>query len=454
MTRRILYAMLVTALGLNLILGARIYLANADAAEKDDIYGNLELFTRALERVRRDYVDGEKLTYEDLVHNALQGMLSELDPHSEFMDSSKFSELREDTEGAFGGVGLVLSVRQDTLSVVSPMEDTPAFKAGIRAGDEIIRIEGRSTERMGLPEAVRLMRGEPGTEVELGFRRPSTGEVRDVRLTRAAIKVDSVKDLNNGREFPLIEEGTGYVRITQFGEQTSAELDEALKKLDKRGMRSLILDLRGNPGGLLDVAVKVCEKFLPRNQLIVSTEGRRAEDRAEYRTRSRGRYSDLVVAVLVNIGSASASEIVAGALQDHKRALILGTTSFGKGSVQTVDSLRDGYGLKFTIARYYTPNGRSIQAKGVEPDISIQARKISEGEKDQERQIKEADLKNHLDNDSPQKKESEPKDAPTAPQTKTKQGPLESEQLMSDNQVTSALDILISYDIFKNLKNG
>lgn len=374
--KRICYILLIAALTLNLSVGAWIYLANAETAQKEDIYGNLELFTRALERVRRDWVDGENLSYQQLIHNALRGMISDLDPHSEFLDAPKSGELKEDMEGTFGGVGLVLSPRDDVLTVIAPMEDTPAFKAGIMAGDEIIRIDGRNAERLNISEAVRLLRGAPGTDVEVTTRRPSTGEVRDVKLTRAVIKVDTVKDLQNGREFPLLENGIGYVRITQFGEQTGRELDEALRKLEKRGMYSLVLDLRGNPGGLLEQAIRVCEQFLPKDQLIVTTEGRHAEDRTEYRTRSRGRHSDLLIAILVNIGSASASEIVAGCLQDHSakgvaRAIIVGEQTFGKGSVQKIIPFPSGDALRLTTARYYTPSHRKIHGEGITPDCVV-----------------------------------------------------------------------------------
>lgn len=376
MLRRLSYSALVLALALNLWAGARVYLASAETASRDDIYQNMELFTRALERVRRDYVDGEELTYRELIQRALRGMLSSLDPHSEFMDAEKFDELREDTEGAFGGLGMEVGVRDEMLTVISPMEDTPAFEAGVMSGDQIIRIDGRNTERLGLQEAVRLLRGEPGSEVELVLRRPSSGEERTLRLTRSVIKVDTVKDLEGGREFALLEDGIGYVRIAQFGEQTSSELDQALRKLERQGMRALILDLRGNPGGLLEQAYEVCGRFLPRGQVVVTTEGRRPEDRSEYRTLRQGRYADLTLAVLVNNGSASASEIVAACLQDCAtngvaQAVIIGERTFGKGSVQKIIPFPSGDALRLTTAKYYSPNRRVIHTVGVEPDVAV-----------------------------------------------------------------------------------
>jgi carboxyl-terminal processing protease len=376
MKKRILYGLLLTALSLNLLLGARIYFSYAQASEKDDVYQNIELFTRVLERVRKDYVDGDKVSYKDLIYAALKGMLNSLDPHSEFMDADKYNDLKNDTEGMFGGVGIVIGVRDNFLTVVSPIEDTPALKAGILTGDRIIKIEGKSTERSSLPDAVKRLRGAPGTEVTITVLRPSSGQVRDIRLTRAEIKVDTVKDINGKHDYPVNDEKIGYIRLTQFGEQTGSELDDALKKLDKQGMRALVLDLRNNPGGLLDQAAKVCEKFLPKNQLIVSTEGRHSDERSEYRSSGRGAHPTLPLAILVNNGSASASEIVAGCLQDTtatgaSRAIIIGEQTFGKGSVQKILPLGDGSALRLTTAKYYTPSHKVIHEKGITPDIVV-----------------------------------------------------------------------------------
>jgi carboxyl-terminal processing protease len=274
----------------------------------------------------------------------------------------------------------MVGLRDDQITVIAPVEDTPAFKAGILSGDRILTIDGRSTEKMDLQvrlqESVKRLRGEPGTTVMVTFLRPSSGETREVKLTRATVKVDSVKDLNGKREFPLGEHGIGYVRLTQFGEPTDGDLESALKKLEKQGMRALVLDLRDNPGGLLEQAVKVCELFLPRNQLIVSTEGQRAEDQSKFHTSRRGRYADLPMVVLVNNGSASASEIVAGCLQDTTaagvtRAIILGEQTFGKGSVQKIFPLRDGAAFRLTTSKYYTPSHKVIHEQGITPDIEV-----------------------------------------------------------------------------------
>lgn len=372
MNRRILYGLLTVALTLNLVVGAGVYLYSAESGTKDSAYPSLELFSVVMERVRRDYVDGDKLTYQELVRNALKGMLNELDPHSEFMEPDKFGDLQDDTEGRFGGVGVVISIRDGRLTVVAPMEDTPGFRAGIRTGDVIVKIEGKNSEHMSTQDAVRILRGEPGTEVNISVFRPSTGETTDYTLKREEIKMDMVKDIDGRREFPLGENKIGYVRITQFGEKTSDELESALKKLKSQGMRGLIIDLRWNPGGLLDQAVGVCEKFLPRGQLVVTTEGRNSSQSSVRKAAGRGDELDgAPIVVLVNAGSASASEIVAGCLQDLKRAVILGERSFGKGSVQSIIELQDGSALRLTTAKYYTPSHKVIHEKGITPNIEV-----------------------------------------------------------------------------------
>ena len=235
MKRRIFYGALLGMLGFNLFVGAQIYFDSVQAAEKNDAYPNLKLFTTVLDRVRQDYVDGEKLTYQDLIHGALRGMLSTLDPHSEFMEPIKYDELKKDTQGEFGGVGIVISMKDNYLTVVAPMEDTPGFRAGILSGDRILKIDGKSTEKFGLPDAVKRLRGEPGSDVTITVQRPSTGQTKDYKLTRAQIKVDTVKDLNGKREFPLGDNKVGYIRIVQFGEATSSDLEDGLK--DRKSTR-------------------------------------------------------------------------------------------------------------------------------------------------------------------------------------------------------------------------
>lgn len=371
MKKRIIYSSLIVALGLNLLVGAQIYLGSASAAEKNDPRRHYDLFVRVLEKVRQEYVDGDKVSYEELIHGALRGMINTLDPHSEFMEPEKYSDLKSDTEGAFGGVGIQIGLRDNVLTVIAPMDDTPAAKAGVLAGDKIIKIDGKTTERLTLPDAVKRLRGEPGSEVTITISRPTFSQPKDVTLTRAVIKVETVKDIDGGRVFPLSENKIGYIRLTQFGEQTTSELHEALKKLRAQGMEGLILDLRNNPGGLLDQAVKVCELFVPRGQLVVSTEGRGSHAKLEYTAKGRDLYPDLNIVVLVNAGSASASEIVAGCLQDLGRAFIMGEQTFGKGSVQSIVPLAGGAALRLTTAKYYTPSHRVIHEKGITPDSLI-----------------------------------------------------------------------------------
>jgi len=361
------------ALCLNLVIGARMYLTSAQAAEKDSAYPSLELFSFVMEKVRQDYVDGQNLTYQDLVYGALKGMLNTLDPHSEFMDPEKYKELQNDTEGAFGGLCIVVSMKDNFVTVVAPMEDTPGFKAGILSGDRIVKIDGVSTERLqSIEDAVKKLRGEPGTEVTITIFRPSSSQTKDYKLTRSTINVDMVKDINRKKQFPLSENKIGYVRLVQFGEKTSDDLEVALQKLKHEGMQALVLDLRGNPGGLLEQAVDVCSKFLPKGELVVTTEARNRNQNSVHRAMGRGdELQKMPIVVLVNLGSASASEIVAGCLQDLKRAIILGEKTFGKGSVQSILPLSDGSALRLTTAKYYTPSHKVIHEEGITPDIVV-----------------------------------------------------------------------------------
>jgi carboxyl-terminal processing protease len=373
MKRRLIYGVVIAALLLNLAVGTHIYLSSAQAAEqKDSVYPNLELFANVLEKVRTEYVDGTNLTYHTLVDTALKGMIDSLDPHSEFMDPEEYQELQSDTEGEFGGLGLVVTMKDNYVTVVTPMDDTPGFRAGILTGDRIVRINGQSADKMALPEAVKRLRGKPGTQVSMTIQRPSSGMTKDLTLTRAIINVDMVKDINGKKDFPLGPDKIGYIRITSFGDNTSDELGEALKKLQGQGMQALIIDLRENPGGLLDEAVGVCSKFLPRGQLVVTTEGRDPDESSTRRANGRGdQLKGMPIVVLVNLGSASASEIVTGCLQDLHRAVILGEKTFGKGSVQSIFPLDDGSALKLTTAKYYTPSHKVIHEHGITPDVIV-----------------------------------------------------------------------------------
>ena len=371
MNRRWVFILVIAALLLNLAVGAKIYLGSARPATGDDAApANVELFSDVLQKIRREYVDGRDLTYQQLVYSALKGMVGRLDPHSEFLDADSYKQLQDDTEGQFGGLGIVVGMRNGYVTVITPMGDSPGSRAGILPGDRITKVEGRSVEKMALGDVVKLLRGEPDTAVTLTIERPSTGATKSFTLRRAVIQMEMVKDINNQKEFPLDADKIGYVHITQFADQTSAELETALNKLKRQGMRGLILDLRWNPGGLLEQAVEVCQKFLPRGQLVVSTEGRRTVEK--YFSKGNGdELKGIPIVVIANLASASAAEIVTGCLQDLHRAVVLGEKTFGKGSVQTVFQLDDGSALKLTVAKYYTPAHNVIHQNGITPDIVV-----------------------------------------------------------------------------------
>jgi carboxyl-terminal processing protease len=373
MKRRLIFGLVTGLLALNLAIGAKIYLSSARAAdEKDSPDANLQVFADVLQKVRASYVDGTNLTYHRLVDAALKGMVGSLDPHSEFMDVDDYQQLQDDTEGQFGGLGLVVAMKDGFVSVVAPMDDSPGFRAGILSGDRIVRVEGKSVENMPLSDVVKQLRGKPDTQVTMTIQRSSSGVTKDFTLTRAIINMEMVKDINGKKEFPLGDDKIGYVRINEFGDKTGDELEDALQKLKGQGMKALILDLRFNPGGLLDEAVEVCQKFLPRGQLVVTTEGRDPSENSVLRAAGRGdELKGEPIVVLVNLGSASAAEIVTGCLQDLHRGIILGEKTFGKGSVQSIFPLDDGSALKLTVAKYYTPSHKVIHEHGITPDIFV-----------------------------------------------------------------------------------
>lgn len=353
------------------VLSLLVALSNgARAAEPyTNAYEAIALFTKVLEEVHRSYVDTNEAGYDTLIRHALSGMLQELDPYSQFLDEESYDDMLDDTSGHFGGVGIVISMKDGLLTVVSPMEDTPGFRAGILSGDIIVEVDGEETRELSLSGAVKKMRGEPGTEVLLKTLRPSTHEVKEIPITREEINVTSVKDAE------MVDEGIGYIRITQFNSPTAETLKQELEKLVEQDLKGLVLDLRGNPGGLLTSAAGVAELFLPRGDLIVFTKGRAGENGEQtFKSSGRTHYSskDFPMVILVNGGSASASEIVAGALQDHKRAMLIGEKTFGKGSVQSVLPLEDGSAVKLTTAKYYTPSERVIHDHGIEPDHRVE----------------------------------------------------------------------------------
>jgi carboxyl-terminal processing protease len=370
MKRKIVYAFLGLLLIFNLAVGVRVLTSSAAADSDDAGYENLTVFTRALQLIRQDYVDPNKIGYKDLTYSALRGMLSSLDPHSQFMEPTDFRDMQDETRSEFGGLGIVVSTKDGVLTVVSPMEDTPGFRAGILPGDQILRINGITTEKMSLQDAIDLLRGDPGQKVTLTIYRPSNKETKDYVLQREIIKVASVKDAKLLDQSLTGNFKIGYLRITQFNEPTAQELSQKLNELQAQGMQALIVDLRYNPGGLLTSAVDVCGLFLPPKTMVVYTEGRDASQRREYDTsKNEKQRPNFPMVLLVNGGSASGSEIVAGALKDLNRAILVGETTFGKGSVQSVIQLPDGSALRLTTAKYYTPSKQVIHEKGITPNI-------------------------------------------------------------------------------------
>lgn len=370
MKRKILYCFLGLLLVFNLAVGVKVLTSSAAADSDDAGYENLTVFTRALQLIRQDYVDPNKIGYKDLTYSALRGMLGSLDPHSQFMQPTDFRDMQDETRSEFGGLGIVVSTKDGVITVVSPMEDTPGFRAGILPGDQILRINGTTTEKMSLQDAIDLLRGDPGQKVTLTIFRPSNKETKDYVLQREIIKVASVKDSKILDQSITGNFRIGYLRITQFNEPTAQELAQKLNELQAKGMQALIVDLRYNPGGLLTSAVDVCGLFLPPKTMVVYTEGRDASQRREYDTaKSEKQRSNFPMVLLVNSGSASGSEIMAGALKDLNRAILVGETTFGKGSVQSVIQLPDGSALRLTTAKYYTPSKQVIHEKGITPNI-------------------------------------------------------------------------------------
>lgn len=419
------------------------WVPSVSAVARQD-YESLEAFTNVLSIVRKNYV--EDVETKNLVTGAINGMLSSLDPHSAYLTPDLYKELQMDTQGRFGGLGIEITVKNGVLTVVSPIEDTPAFKAGVKPGDMIFKIEDEFTKDMTLIDAVKKMRGPKGTKIKISIKREGVPELIDFTLMRDTIRVQSVRSRT-------LEEGYGYVRLAQFQERSDRDLQKALEKLaaEKGGIKGLVLDLRNNPGGLLTQAVRVSDLFLDSG-LIVYTEGRIESQKQKYFAQKEGTWMDFPVVVLVNGGSASASEIVAGALQDHKRAVVLGTKTFGKGSVQTILPLDDNSALRLTTARYFTPNGRSIQALGIVPDIVVDSSPQDAKAEDKKRQgLREENLPGHLANPqqtpAPQQDQGDKEKEKLVPPS----GPTGDETIDNDVQLKRALDLLKSWDVFKQL---
>lgn len=413
--------------------------------DMEETYKNLEVFSNVLSIVQQDYVDD--VDTKTTIEGAIKGMLSSLDPHSSFLNPDDFRELQVETTGSFSGIGIEISIKDNLLTVVSPIEDTPAFKAGIQAGDRIIKIEGEATNDMSLLDAVKKLRGTKGSKVTISIHREGWTDLQDFTIVRDVIPIHSVRANS-------LEPSYGYVRITNFQRDTAQELQDSIKDLLQKGpLQGLILDLRNNPGGLLDASVKIADLFLDEG-LIVSTKGRLENQNMEFSAHSGDPEYDFPLIVLVNGGSASASEIVAGALQDQKRALILGTRTFGKGSVQTIIPMAGGTGLRLTTARYYTPNGTSIQARGIIPDILVPKNETAaeKDTKEGEQSIREKDLRHHLENEgglAPAADKSQPLtiDKSNLISDKVKLDPETEDKLQDDYQLRTALLILMSRNL-------
>ena len=407
----------------------------ADKAANGDIpFDDLRTFTEVFGRIQKDYV--EPVADKKMLENAIRGMLSGLDPHSTYLDKEQYKELRVGTTGQFGGLGIEVGMEDGFIKVISPIDDTPAQRAGIKPGDLIIRIDEKPVKGMGLGQAVKLMRGEPGSEIELTLVREGEEQPLNITIVRDIIKVTSVKSRT-------LEEGYGYIRISSFQSRTGQSVLQAVDELEKENggkLKGLVLDLRNNPGGVLNAAVGVSDAFL-NSGLIVYTEGRIDDSQLKFKATPKDQLNGAPMVVLINAGSASASEIVAGALQDHNRAIIMGEKSFGKGSVQTILPTSNGGAVKLTTARYYTPSGRSIQAEGITPDIQLSRVRLEELEKNSFTPIKEADLSNHLTNgDADKKSDAAENDADS------------DTALTRDYPLSEALNVLKGISILKRVK--
>jgi carboxyl-terminal processing protease len=435
-------SILLVGIALGFVLAGQ-WVPNVSAVPRQD-YETLETFTNILSIVKKNYV--EDVETKNLVNGAINGMLSSLDPHSAYLTPDLYKELQMDTQGRFGGLGIEITVKNGVLTVVSPIEDTPAFKAGVQPGDMIFKIEDDFTKDMTLVDAVKRMRGPKGTKINLSIKREGNPELINFTLTRDTIRVQSVRNRT-------LEPGYGYIRLAQFQERSDRDLQKVLEKMagEKGGLKGLVLDLRNNPGGLLTQAVRVSDLFLDSG-LIVYTDGRIESQKQKFFAQKEASLMDFPIVVLVNGGSASASEIVAGALQDHKRAVVLGTKTFGKGSVQTILPLDDNSALRLTTARYFTPKGRSIQATGIVPDIIVESTPQQDGKVDDRKRpnLREENLPGHLQNQQQTPSSQEQLDREREKQIPSS-APTGDETIDNDAQLKRALDLLKSWDVFKQI---
>lgn len=419
MRKKIIISLVLFALGFSAFVS--VALSGVDK-KKDDLYRQIELFSDTLSTIQSEYVDETKP--KDLIYGALEGMLASLDLHSQFLDPDAYNELKVDTKGKFGGLGIELTLKDGVLTIITPMEDTPAWRAGLKPLDKIVKINNDITRDMTLSEAVKRMRGKPGEAVDLTILRESESKILEFKIVRDIINIKDIK------EAKILEDGIGYIRLNEFREDTDKNINTALNNLGKEKMSALILDLRNNPGGLLEVAVDVAGRFLPKGKLVVYTRSRKEKQNLEFLSASDQPLLDLPMAVLVNEGSASGSEIVAGALQDYKRAIIIGMKSFGKGSVQTVVPLNDGSALKLTTSKYFTPKGREIHGKGVIPDIVVEEAKA---DSDLAKGVKPQDLFKEMEVKKQESKETD------------------GFKYKNDNQIMRAVDLLKAIKFYKGV---
>jgi carboxyl-terminal processing protease len=419
---RIAFFVLAVMLVASLTMGRPEAPKEAKLQSKEDLYNQVELFSDAISVIRSEYVN--EVDSKKVIYGALRGMLSSLDDFSQFMDQDEYKELTSEAKGEFGGIGVEITLKDGIITVITPMAGTPAESAGIKPGDKIVRINGNKTKDMRLSDAVKIMRGEPGTQVTLTVWREKEEKVLDVSIKRANIKINSIKDAY------LVEGKIGYIRLVEFQEKCARELEAALKALEGEGMDSLILDLRNNPGGLLEGAIDVSEKFISKDGIIVSTKSRDPAQNAVYRSKGVLTHPAYPIIVLVNEGSASAAEIVAGAIQDNKRGVILGAKTFGKASVQTVIPLKDNSALRLTTAYYFTPSGKSISNQGVIPDVAVDLEEL------ESRKKPSSDIFDNIDDGKEVKKG-----------LKVSPGP--KEVVRRDNQLERAIDLMKAIKVYR-----
>ncbi len=427
---------IVTAAVLAFCSLTTLAVSQIDRQTKDDLYSQIELYSYTLTTIQADYVD--EMTPKDLIYGSLKGMLASLDPHSQFLTSEEYKELKTETEGKFGGLGIEISIRDGLLTIITPLEDTPAWRAGIKAGDRIVKIEGELTKDITLSDAVKKLRGKPGTEVKITVLREDEFKIMDFTIVREVIHIQDVKNTQ------ILEDKIGYIRLAEFREDSAKAFREALDALTAQGADSLVLDLRNNPGGLLNVAIKITEEFLPQGKVIVSTKGRRLSQNTITHSTNTSHFIDWPMVVLINEGTASGSEILAGAVQDNKRAIVLGVKSFGKGSVQSVIPLPDGSGLRLTTSKYFTPSGRSIHGTGIEPDIVVDVDPPADEEKEnKDGKEREKKIEKIFEDVEMQETEDPEKLKQTKEEAEIRQ------RLLNDKQVQGAISVLKGIRVYK-----